>query len=312
MLTIYRLKTADLQLHVLDTIEPGCWVNVVDPLPAELDRLSEELGIPIDYPTYPRDVDERARTEKDEGVTLIILRVPRYEGDAADIPYVTMPLGIILTERAIVTIGKVENDLLADFARGRVKGWSTAKRNRFVLQLLLSTAQHYLYHLGAIDKGIDRLEDQLQKTPRNREVLELLKYQKSLVYFTTALRSDELMMERLQRSQLFKLYPDDEDLLDDVLIEIRQAIEMTGISNNILTQTVDAFGSIISNNLNVVVKLLTSMTIILTIPMLVASIYGMNVDLPFDELQHGFWIVMGIAVSAAGAAVYIFWKRDWF
>ena len=211
-----------------------------------------------------------------------------------------MPLGIILTERAIVTISKVENDLLTDFVRGRVKGWSTAKRNRFVLQILLSTAQHYLFHLRAVDKGIDQLEDRLQQTPRNREVLELLKYQKSLVYFTTALRSDELMMERLQRSQIFKLYPDDEDLLDDVLIEIRQAIEMTGISNNILTQTVDAFGSIISNNLNVVVKLLTSMTIILTVPMLIASIYGMNVNLPFQDLEHGFWIVMAIALGTAG------------
>jgi magnesium transporter len=312
MLTIYSNKTTDPQLHTLSAIEPGCWVNVIDPLPAEINRVSEELGIPIDYLTYPLDIDERARTEKDEGVTLIILRVPHYEGDSADIPYVTMPLGIILTERAIVTICKVEHDILTDFTQGRFKAWSTGKRNRFVLQILLSTAQRYLYHLNAIEKGIDQLEDRLQKTPRNREVLELLKYQKSLVYFTTALRSDELMMERLQRSQLFKLYPDDEDLLDDVLIEIRQAIEMTGITNNILTQTVDAFGSIISNNLNVVVKLLTSMTIILTIPMLVASIYGMNVDLPFDELQHGFWIVMGIAVSAAGVAVYIFWKRDWF
>jgi magnesium transporter len=312
MLTIYSNKTTDPQLHTLSDIEPGCWINVVDPLPAEIDRVSEELGIPIDYFTYPLDIDERARTEKDEGVTLIILRVPRYEGDAADIPYVTMPLGIILTERAIVTISKVENDILTDFARGRVKGWSTAKRNRFVLQILLSTAQHYLYHLRVIDRGIDQLEDRLQKTPRNREVLELLKYQKSLVYFTTALRSDELMMERLQRSQIFKLYPDDEDLLDDVLIEIRQAIEMTGISNNILAQTVDAFGSIISNNLNVVVKLLTSMTIILTVPMLIASIYGMNVNLPFQDLEHGFWIVMAIALGTAGVVVFIFWKRDWF
>jgi magnesium transporter len=144
-------------------------------------------------------------------------------------------------------------------------------------------------------------------------VLELLKYQKSLVYFTRALRADELMLSRLRRSPLFKMYPDDEDLLEDVLIEIQQAVETTSISTNILTQTVDAFGSIISNNLNVVVKLLTSMTIILTVPMLVASIYGMSVDdLPFAEMQHAFWIVMGIALTLAGIAVYIFWKRDWF
>ncbi|HSD83277.1 MAG TPA: magnesium transporter CorA family protein [Anaerolineae bacterium] len=312
MLTIYNYRTQEPQLQTLSTVTAGSWVNLIDPLPIEISRISEELGIPIDYLTYPLDIDERARTEKDEGVTLIILRVPRYEGGSADIPYVTLPLGIILTERAIVTISKVENDILNDFLQGRIKSWSTGKRNRFVLQILLSTAQRYLHHLNAIDKEIDQLEDRLQKTPRNREVLELLKYQKSLVYFTTALRSNELMMERLQRGLLFKMYPDDEDLLDDVLIEIRQAIEMTGISNNILAQTVDAFGSIISNNLNVVVKLLTSMTIILTVPMLVASIYGMNVDLPFDELQHAFWIVMAIALGAAGIAVYIFWKRDWF
>jgi len=306
MLTITSNKTTDPQLRNLNTIEPGCWVNVIDPLPAEVKQISEELGIPIDYLTYPLDVDERARTEKGEGATLIILRVPHDEGDAADIPYVTMPLGLILTERAIVTISKIENDILADFAQGRVKGWSTGKRNRFVLQILLSTAQHYLHHLSAIDKGIAQLEDRLQATPRNHEVLELLKFQKSLVYFTTALRSDELLIERLQRSQLFKLYPDDEELLSDVLIEIRQALEMTNISSNILNQTVDAFGSIISNNLSVVVKLLTSMTIILTAPMIVASIYGMNVDLPFQERQHAFWIVMSIAFGLAGLMVYIF------
>ena len=128
----------------------------------------------------------------------------------------------------------------------------------------------------------------------------------------TSQRADDLMVSRLRRSPLFKMYPDDEDLLEDVLIEIQQAIETTNISSNILTQTVDAFGSIISNNLNVVVKLLTSMTIILTVPMLVASIYGMNVDLPFAEMRHAFWIVMGIALGAALFAVYIFWKRDWF
>ncbi len=312
MLTIYSHHREEPQPQILPAFAEGCWVNVIDPLPDELNRVSTELGIPIDYLTYPLDIDERARTEKEEGVTLIILRVPRYEGGSAEIPYVTVPLGIILTGRAIVTVGKTENDILNDFVLGRVKGWSTGKRNRFVLQILLSTAQRYLHDLNAIDKGIDRLEDQLQKTPRNREVLELLKYQKSLVYFTTALRSDELLLERLQRAQLFEMYPEDKELLDDVLIEFRQALEMVGVSSNILNQTVDAFSSIISNNLNRVVKLLTSMTIILTVPMIVASVYGMNVDLPFQERQYAFWIILSIAFGLAGLMVYIFWKRDWF
>ena len=312
MLTIYTYRTLEPRLQTLSEIVPGCWINLIDPLPAEINRVSEELGIPIDYLTYPLDLDEQARVETEETVMLIILRVPYFEGETSDVPYITIPLGIILTEHAIVTISKPHNDIMPDFTNGRIRGWSTGKRNRFVLQIMFKTAQQYLLHLRAINKAIDIVEDQLQRTPRNREVLELLKYQKSLVYFTRALRADDLMLSRLRRSPLFKMYPDDEDLLEDVLIEIQQAIETTNISSNILTQTVDAFGSIISNNLNVVVKLLTSMTIILTVPMLVASIYGMNVDLPFAEMQHAFWIVMGIALGAALFAVYIFWKRDWF
>jgi magnesium transporter len=312
VLTIYTYKTTDPHLHTLDTITPGCWVDLTDPSPAEINRVSEELGIPIDYLTYPLDLDEQARVEVEESVLLIVLRVPYFEGATSDVPYLTVPLGIVLTEQAIVTISKPRNEIMPEFVNGRIKYWATGKRNRFVLQILLRTAQHYLQYLREINKAIDTVEDQLQRSPRNREVLELLKYQKSLVYFTRALRADELMLTRLRRTTLFSMYPDDEDLLEDVLIEIQQAIETTSVSTNILTQTVDAFGSIISNNLNVVVKLLTSMTIILTVPMLVASIYGMNVDLPFQDMQHAFWIVMGIALSIAGIAVYIFWKRDWF
>ncbi len=312
MLTLYSYKSTDPQLHTLEAIEPGCWIDLIDPLPAEINRVSEELGIPIDYLTYPLDLDEQARIEVEENVLLIILRVPYYEGETSDVPYITVPLGIILTEQAIVTISKPSNEIMPEFVNGRIKSWSTGKRNRFVLQIMFRTAQQYLLHLRAINKAIDIVEDQLQRTPRNREVLELLKYQKSLVYFTRALRADELMLSRLRRSSLFKMYPDDEDLLEDVLIEIQQAIETTNTSINILTQTVDAFGSIISNNLNRVVKLLTSMTIILTVPMIVASIYGMNVDLPFQERQNAFWIVMGIALGVSGFVVYVFWKRDWF
>ena len=312
MLTIYRHKITDPQSQTLEAIEPDCWLNLIGPSPAEIDRVSGELGIPIDFLTYPLDIDERAHMEKAEGVTLIILRVPHYEGDTANIPYATMPLGIVLTGQALVTVSKTPHNILTSFTEGRAKSWSTGKRNRFLLQILLSTAQHYLSDLNAIDKAIEQLEERLQRTPRNREVLELLKYQKSLVYFTTALRSDELLLERLQRSQLFELYPEDKELLDDVFIEIRQASEMVGVASDILNRTVGAFSSIISNNLNRIVKLLTSMTIILTVPMIVASIYGMNVDLPFQERQYAFWIVMAIALGLASIMVYIFWKRDWF
>jgi magnesium transporter len=194
-----------------------------------------------------------------------------------------------------------------------MKTLSTAKRNRFVLQLLLSTANRYLSYLREINKIVDTLEDQLQLSLRNKEVLELLKYQKSLVYFTTALRSNELVMERLQKSQMFRQYPDDEDLLEDVLTENQQAIEMVGIANDILSQMMDAFASIISNNLNSVMKFLASITIVMAIPTMVASFYGMNVDLP---LAHNgfldFWMVLGISICIALVVIVLFWRKDWF
>ena len=309
VLTIF--KNTEQGLQTIDRLANGSWVKVTDPTPDEIAMLVE-MGVDADLITYSLDMDEMARVERDEGYTFILLRIPFFQGENNDIPYTTIPLGLILMDTYVVSVCKHENDIERILVNGKYRGMKTGKRYRFVLYALLETATRYLLHLREINRTVERLEDQLQKSTRNREVLELLKHQKSLVYFATALRSNELMMERLQRSQLFKMYPDDEDLLDDVLIEIRQAIEMTGITNNILNQTVEAFSSIISNNLNVVVKLLTSMTIILTVPMLVASIYGMNVNLPFQDLEHGFWIVMAIAFGTAGTAVYIFWKRDWF
>jgi magnesium transporter len=161
MLTVYTYRTQDPQLRTLAGIEPNCWVNLVDPLPTEINRVSEELGIPIDYLTYPLDLDEQARIEAEEMVQFIILRTPYYEGETADVPYITVPLGIVLTEQAIVTISKPPNDIMAEFISGRIKTWSTGKRNRFVLQILLHTAQQYLLHLRAINKAIDAVEDQL-------------------------------------------------------------------------------------------------------------------------------------------------------
>jgi magnesium transporter len=243
---------------------------------------------------------------------LIVLRIPFYQGQAVDVPYTTMPLGIILNERYIVTICRRDNEILTEFTSGRVRSLSTAKRNRFVLRLLLSAASRYLVHLREINKVVDALEDQLQLSTRNKEVLELLKFQKSLTYFTTALKSNELMMERLQRSQLFKTYPEDEDLLEDVLTENQQAIEMTNISSTILSSMMDAFASIISNNLNGVMKFLAAITIILSLPTMVASFYGMNVELPFEHLQYAFGLVIGISLLLALGVTYVFVKRDWF
>jgi magnesium transporter len=290
----------------------NCWVNMVDPNQAEIEELSE-LGIPLDLITYSLDMDERPRTQKeDDGTLLILMRIPYFQGVQVDVPYTTIPLGIVLTQNMVVTICRKDNEILQEFSSGRAKGLSTAKRYRFILRILLSTANRYLAYLREINRVVDTIEDRIPVSSRNREVLELLKFQKSLVYFTTALRSNELMMERLQRWQIFKMYPDDEDLLEDVITENQQAIEMVGISANILNSVMDTFATIVSNNLNVVMKFLASVTIVMSVPTIVTSFFGMNVDLPFAEhpLAYMFIIVLFIAIS--GVVVFLFMKRDWF
>jgi len=310
MITIY--KTMEQGLEVIAEPVNNCWINVIDPTTDEIEQLAS-IGIPQDYITYPLDVDERSRTEReDDGTLLILMRVPYFQGIKADVPYITIPLGVIANSKMIVTVCRRPNDVTQEFASGRMRTIETAKRNRFILRLLLSTAGRYLSYLREIDRIVDTLEDNLQRSQKNRELLELLKYQKSLVYFTTALKSNELMMERLQRWQLFKMYEEDEDLLEDVITENQQAIQMTDISTNILSSTMDAFASIISNNLNVVMKFLTSATIVISLPTIVFGYFGMNVDLPFQNLNYAFIIIFGIALLVMGVVTMIFLRRDWF
>jgi len=308
MITFF--KNNEYGLNILPQPVQNCWINVVDPTPEEVNQL-HELGISPDYITYSLDQDERPRTERN-GEILIILRTPCFQGKLADIPYTTIPLGIILSNEYIVTVCKRENDVIQEFVQGRMKDLSTAKRYRFVLRILLATANKYLNYLREITKMVDAVEDELQLSTRNKEVLELLKFEKTLTYFTTALKSNELMMERLQRSQLFKAYPDDEDLLEDVITENQQAIEMTNIQTNILNGLMDAFASIISNNLNGIMKFLASITIVLSIPSIVVGFYGMNVPLPMQGHVLAFVGVLGITLLISSLVVVLFYKRDWF
>ena len=306
------LKSAENRLDVIGDVTQNCWIHVVDPTTDEIERLAA-LGVPQDFITYPLDLDERSRTEReDDGTTLILIRIPFYESDKADVPFGTIPLGIILTDRFMLTVCRRQNDILQEFASGRIRGLSTAKRYRFVLRLLLHTASKYLLDLREINKTVDVLEDRLQASMRNKEVLDLLKYQKSLVYFTTALRGNQLVLERLQRGQMFRMYPEDEDLLEDVITENQQAIEMVNISSNILSSMMDAFASIISNNLNVVMKFLASVTIVLSIPTIITSFYGMNVGLPGEGWRWTFLAILAAMAVTSLVVVAIFTKRDWF
>lgn len=309
MITVY--KKTELGLGQVDEITPGTWIHLVDPTRAEVEQLLAVIDIPEDFVIAALDEDERARTDREDGVTLIILRVPYFFGQDEDLPYGTVPFGIIMTNGYLVTVCKFHTGIAEDLLGYRIKGLSTAKHVRLILHILLVTAQKYLAYLRHIDAAIEAVEERLQRSLRNEEVLQLLRYQNCLVYFTTGLKSNQLVMQRLQKSQLFSRFEEDEELLEDVLIENSQALEMTQISENILGQDMDAFASIISNNLNVVMKFLASATILVSVPTLAASIYGMNVALPLQGSPYAFVVVMGVALLVAVAMLWVFWRRDW-
>lgn len=313
MLTIYK-STAEHNLDEQQQPVTGAWIKAIDPTPEEITRLTE-WGIHPDLINYSLDLDETARMERDEDedYIFILLRIPLFESLESDIPYATGPVGIVIKSNLIATITKYNSDIFKTLTNGKYRLLRTGKRYRLALYIFLEAAIRYLIYLRTINKTVDSLEDQLQKSTRNRELLELLKYQKSLTLFATALRSNEVMMERLQKTRMFNQYEEDQDLLEDVLTENQQAIQMVNTSTEILSSMMDAFASIISNNLNVVMKALAALTIIINIPTIVASFFGMNVSIPGNE-QHpfAFLTVIGIALGISVLAAIIFARRDWF
>lgn len=308
MLTIY--KTTEQGLEQLESMANGTWVKAIDPTPEEMKQLIA-WGIDADYINYSLDLDEMPRMERDEDYTFILVRIPHRQPES-DIPYTTIPLGIMIRGNTIVTICRYDKEMFKVLANGKYRLLKTGKRYRFALYIFLETATRYLTHLREINRTTEAIEDQLQKSTRNRELLELLKYQKSLTYFATALRANEVMMERVQRTQIFNYYEDDQDLLEDVLTENQQAIQMTNINTEILSSMMDAFASIISNNVNTVMKALAAITIIINVPAVVAAFYGMNVKLPGEGHPLAFLTVFGIALTLTAIATFIFYKRDWF
>jgi magnesium transporter len=309
MLTIY--KTTEQGLEQLESMANGVWIKAIDPTPEEIQKLVG-WGIDADYINYSLDLDEMPRIERDDDYTFILIRIPHSQPES-DIPYITIPLGIMIKSNLIVTICRYDKEMFRVLANGKYRLLKTAKRYRFALYIFLETATRYLTHLREINRKTEAIEDQLQKSTRNREVLELLKYQKSLTYFATALRSNEVMMERVQRTQIFNYYEEDQDLLEDVLTENQQAIQMTNIATELLAAMMDAFASIISNNLNGVMKILAALTIVVALPGTVGTFFGMNVPLPLsDSSPMSFFTILGLSIALSAIATFIFYKRDWF
>ena len=293
----------------LDKVEDGCWVNLTYPTEDELNTVSEALNVDSGFLRAALDEEETSRIDTEDGQTLIIIDLPSVEQGEA-VVYSTLPLGIIVAEKCIITVCLKESSIIRDFQDGLVKNAETQKKTSFILYLLLWVAKRFLQYLKQIDKIYNYMERQLYKSQRNKELIQLLDLEKSLVYFNTSLKANEVTLEKILRGRIITLYEEDHDLLEDVLIEVRQAIEMANIYSSIISGMMDAFASVISNNLNVIMKVLTSLTILLTLPNIIFGFYGMNVaNLPLDQF---WWFPLVVAVVAIVVVGIVLKIKDLF
>ncbi|OQB15177.1 MAG: Magnesium transport protein CorA [Firmicutes bacterium ADurb.Bin193] len=307
MTGIYKMVGS--ALSVSDSIADDCWINLVNPSDEEIDNVSRLLSVDTGVLRAALDEEETSRVETENGNTLIIVDIPFAQKHNNLFTYETVPLGIITTEKNIITVCLKETATIRDFVEGKVKNVHINLKTRFILQMLYKIATQYLFYLKQIDKISNYIEKQLHASMKNKELIQLLDLEKSLVFFSTSLKANEVTLEKILRGKVIKLYEEDQDLLEDVLIEIKQAIEMSTIYSNILSGTMDAFASVISNNLNIVMKTLTVVTILMAIPTMIASFYGMNVDgIPAPH----FWFVVLLSVAAAGLFGLYFFKKKMF
>ncbi|MBS6954014.1 MAG: magnesium transporter CorA family protein [Enterocloster asparagiformis] len=308
-------KTEDGIMHEKDELQPGSWIAMTNPTASEIIDISDMYQIDPDHIKAPLDEEERSRIEVEDNYTLILVDIPSIEERSGKDWFVTIPMGIITTNEVLITVCLEETPVLTSFMDGRVRDFHTFMKTRFILQILYKNATQYLQYLRIIDKKSEVIERKLHQSQKNSELIELLELEKSLVYFTTSLRSNEVVLEKLLRTEKVKKYPEDTDLLEDVIIENKQAIEMANIYSGILSGTMDAFASVISNNLNIVMKFLATVTIVMSIPTMVASFYGMNLNpqgMPFSDSPYGFGIVLVLALLLSLVVAFIFNKKDLF
>ena len=308
-------KTEDGAMHEKEEMQPGCWIALTNPTASEIIDIADTYQIDPDHLRAPLDEEERSRIEVEDEYTLILVDIPSIEERNGKDWFVTIPLAIITTKDVLITVCLEETPVLTSFMDGRVRDFHTFMKTRFILQILYKNATQFLQYLRIIDKKSEVIERKLHQSQKNEELIELLELEKSLVYFTTSLRSNEVVLEKLLKSEKIKKYPEDTDLLDDVIIENKQAIEMANIYSGILSGTMDAFASVISNNLNIVMKFLATITIVMSIPTMVSSFYGMIVlssSMPFATNPYGFVIVIVLSVIMTCAVAWIFAKRNLF
>lgn len=305
-------KTVEGRVTEMEGFTEGCWVNMVRPSSDEIDAIARAAHVEEEFIRAALDPEESSRVETEEDRLLMIIDIPMVEKNSVEDGgqmFSTLPMGIVVGQSSVITVCLEDSVILRSIAEGAVKGVHTALRTRFVFQILLRVAGRFLKNLRMIERDFSRIEKRLYDSLKNEELIQLLGLSKSLVYFSASLKGNEVTMEKVLRGRVLKLYEDDRDILEDALIEIRQAIEMAGIYSSILSGTMDAYASVVSNNLNIIMKVLTVLTIIMTIPNIIFGFYGMNID---GGLPGSFfwWIPLLISVGGCFLAWFMLKKKN--
>jgi magnesium transporter len=300
-------KINENTLTFLEEICEGCWVNLETPSSNELKEISEKLDIKEDWLNSCIDFDEKSRIECEDGNVLIIVRIP-FENESHEM--ITIPIGIITTKKAIVTVSVYSNSIINDFKECKLK-FSTLQKSRFILMLLERINYYFEKYITALEKRSEEIEDSLIYSLSNKEVHDLLIIQKALIYFSSAIVSNETLLEKINTGKVIELLEEDKELIEDILLSNKEIYEDVKILRDVLSNTLDAYASIISNNLNIVMKFLTSVGIILSLPVFIASLYGMNVNLPFADSPYTFFGILLISIFISIIAFIFFRKKKW-
>ena len=313
MLKMYNTNLATNETEEIQEYKKGNWINMIAPTEEEIKKVCERLKIKEDFIRYSLDYEEKARIdiEDDDNTILFIIDVPIIEKENNEQVYSTMPLGmIVVRDDYFITVSLKQNRVISELEKSKAKNnIITYKKSRMILQIFYKNAELYLKYLKKINKETEIAESVLKSSLKNKELLKMLSLEKSLVYFTTSLKSNEVVMEKTLRGRIIKLYEEDEDILEDAIIENKQAMEMSKIYSDILNGTMDAYASIISNNLNVVMKFLTSITIILAIPTMIASYWGMNVQVPFQNTNSPWPFYTVVIFSVILGIIAMIWLK---
>lgn len=317
MLRIYKTENGG-KLVKLKTFKSAnqAWISLINPSAKEIEQVSSLSKVDPDILRNSLDADERSRVELEEGIFSVIVNLPLLDEEGN---FDTLPCGLVFTARNFLTICSKDNRILSSFNKNTAKTFDTRERTKFMLSILYKITQFYLRYLAIINRKTEHIEDALKQTTNNQELFQLIEIQKSLVYFTTALRDNQLVLEKILRmtkspatSQVLAFTEDDIDLLEDVIVENKQAIEMVDMHRTILEGMMDGFASIINNNVNQIMKFLAAITIVLSIPTMLASFWGMNVGVPVAASAYGFWIVISISMLATLLVIIYFRKRGMF